>query len=437
MVHGSSSAGHARTSCRDGWARTFLRDLLDTAIAAADPSLLIPGRLPAPPNGRCILVGAGKAAASMAAAVEREWPDVAISGCVSVPYGYGADCKRVRLFEAGHPVPDENSVWAAKAAMEAVTGLGPDDLVLALISGGGSATLCLPAEGLSLADKQLANRLLLASGLDIRTMNAVRRRLSAIKGGKLAAAAAPARVVTLAISDIPGDDPDAIASGPTAPADETTDLDGALDRLGAKLPTSVRAALARPERRIDTANAAPIELIATARGSLEAAARLAQERGVRPVILGDAIEGEARFVAQYMARGVLGESGPCVLISGGETTVTVGEVKPGRGGRNTEFLLALVNALDSKAGVWALAADTDGADGANLGAAGALAAPDTVARAHAIALDPTDALERHDSGHFFEALDDLIVTGPTLTNVNDFRAILIMPPDGDATQEVV
>lgn len=432
MAGASSVAIQAEAPGSDGWARRFLRELLDIAIEAANAASVLPPRLPPPPTGRCRVVGAGKAAASMAVAVEREWPDADLTGCIAVPYGYGAACKTIRVIEAGHPVPDENSVKAARAVLGAVGNLGPDDLVLALISGGGSAALSLPSDGLSLGDKQSANRLLLASGLDIRTMNAARRRLSAIKGGKLAAAASPARVLTFAISDIPGDDPNAIASGPTAPPDYGADLSPVLERLGPKLPPRVCEALAMPERRIDVSNAAPIEVIATAGRSLEAAAKRARERGVRPVVLGDDIEGEAREVAQAMAQEALKAlqaPGPVVLISGGETTVAVGEKKAGRGGRNTEFLLALAKALGGQAGIWALAADTDGEDGANLGAAGAFASPDTIERARAAGLDPAAALERHDSGSVFERLGDLVVTGPTLTNVNDFRAILVMPAE--------
>ena len=411
----------------DSRARALLLDLLDAAIASANPALCLPGQLPPPPRGRCIVVGAGKAAASMAATVEQDWPDADISGCVVAPYGYGMKLQKIRVLEAGHPVPDENSVIAAREIMAAVSDLGPDDLVLALISGGGSATMCLPADGLTLEDKQLANRLLLASGLDIRTMNGVRRRLSAIKGGKLAAAASPAQVVTFAISDIPGDEAEAIASGPTATFSQSIDLSPVAETLGPRLPQSVRALLARSEAPPDTFNAEPIRLIAAAQDALNAAAELAKERGLLPIILGDAIEGEAREVARQMGECALQQSEPCVLLSGGETTVTVKAEQPGRGGRNTEFLLALAETLDGQAGIWALAADTDGEDGSNLGAAGAIIGPDTLNRARDAGIDPAQALANHDSGSLFASLGDLIVTGPTFTNVNDFRAILIMP----------
>ena len=368
----------------------------------------------------------------MAAAVETAWPDVRLTGCVAVPYGYKAPCRQVRVREAGHPVPDANSRQAAEEILAGVKGLGPDDLVLALISGGGSACMSLPANGLSLEDKQATNRLLLASGLDIRTMNAVRRRISAIKGGQLAAAAAPARVITLAISDIPGDDASAIASGPTVPdRGAGMDLGTIAAILGPALPEKVRQLFSAPGKVQAVANAEPVRTIATASNALGAAAAIARLHGIEPTVLGDDLEGEARSVAEAMVARITSVPKPVVLISGGETTVTVTCPEPGRGGRNTEFLLALTLALKDRAGVWALAADTDGEDGANLGAAGAMAGPDTLQRARAAGLDPMTSLSTHDSGSFFAALGDLVVTGPTLTNVNDFRAILILPKDFD------
>lgn len=408
-----------------------LRSLLDAAIRSADPREVLARHLPPPPDGRCIVVGAGKAAASMAAAVEAAWPDVPLSGVVVAPYGYGGACRKIRVLEAGHPVPDENSVAAARAMLDCVHGLDPGDMVLALISGGGSSAMCLPAPGITLAEKQLTNRLLLSSGLDIRTMNAVRRRISGIKGGRLAAAAAPARVITLAISDIPGDDAPAIASGPTAP-DPGTGLDLAdISRaLGSGLPDSVRDLLSRPSAQVDTGNAAPIALIATPAKALAAAAATARDLGLLPIILGDALEGESRDLARAMAGMVQEVDRPTALLSGGETTVTIGSRQPGRGGRNTEFALALACALDGRADVWALAADTDGEDGANLGAAGAVCTPDTLRRARQAGLEPAGYLDAHDSGSFFERLGDLVITGPTRTNVNDFRAILILPRSG-------
>lgn len=422
----------AEAEALEEWARGLLRGLFDAAVAAADPALILPAALPPRPTGRCVVVGAGKAAASMAAAVEAAWSGVDITGCVVAPYGYGKACSRIQVLEGGHPVPDENSVEAARQILAAVQGLSEDDLVLALISGGGSAAMCLPAEGVSLADKQAASRLLLASGLDIRTMNAARRRLSAIKGGRLAAAAAPARVVTLAISDIPGDTPAAIASGPTAPDDTASiDLSGVVERLGSKLPVPVARLLLRQPDPIALANAAPIQLVATAAGSLDAAAQAARHLGVEAIVLGDDLEGEASELGRAMARRIAAIDGPAVLISGGETTVIVGDGPAGQGGRNTEFLLALVSELAGDPRVWALAADTDGEDGANLGAAGAICGPDSLARAAAAGLDAAEALRCHDSGGFFGAIGDLVRTGPTLTNVNDFRAILVLPRQRD------
>lgn len=416
----------------DAWARTLLRRMFDAAVAAVNPGLILSPHLPQPPKGRCVVVGAGKAAASMAAAVEAAWPDVDLTGCVAVPYRYGTECHRISVRESGHPVPDAQSVTSAEKMLVLVAGLGPEDLVLALISGGGSACMSLPAAGLSLEDKQVTNRLLLASGLDIRTMNAVRRRISAIKGGRLAAAAAPAKVVTLAISDIPGDDASAIASGPTAPdRGAAMDLVEVAKSLGPALPDRVGALLSASSSMLPLPNAEPIQTIATAADALAAAADMARSYGIEPILLGDDLEGEAQFVAQNMAARVANVSRPTVLISGGETTVTVNCPKPGRGGRNTEFLLALICALSNRPGVWALAADTDGEDGTNLGAAGAIAGPDTLKRARLAGLDANASLSVHDSGEFFSALGDLVVTGPTLTNVNDFRAILILPQDVD------
>lgn len=420
----------ANSASIDAAARKLLTDMFAAAVAAADPAKVLPAHLPPLPKGRCIVVGAGKAAASMAAAVEAAWPDVELTGAVVVPYGHGIPCKRIRVLEARHPVPDANSAVAAQMILDCVKGLGPDDLVLALISGGGSAVMSLPAPGISLEDKQTTNRLLLASGLDIRTMNAVRRRMSAIKGGKLAAAASPARVVTLAISDIPGDDPTAIASGPTAlRSGPDPDLREIAKLLGPTLPASVAELLNQPVEPVNH-SAEPIILIATPAASLEAAAEVARAYGVTPVILGDAIEGESRAVARDMASKIGDSDEPTVLISGGETTVTIeAGNKGGRGGRNTEFTLALATAINGRAGTWALAADTDGEDGANLGAAGAIATPDTLRRASELGLDASDFLQRHDSGSFFETLGDLVTIGPTRTNVNDFRAILTLPAE--------
>lgn len=412
----------------DSRARTLLCGMFDAAVASADPAKVLAAYLPPPPKGRCVVVGAGKAAASMAAAVEAAWPQVELAGVVVAPYGYGMTCRQISVREAAHPLPDANSVAAAQEVLQAVQGLKPEDMVLALISGGGSSVMCLPAEGLSLEDKRITNRLLLASGLDIRTLNAVRRRISGIKGGKLAAAAAPAQVVTLAISDIPGDDPAAIASGPTvADSGAGQDLRDVIIKLGPTLPPKVVELLSAPRAATSSATTTDISLIATPARAMAAAVQFARAHGVEAVILGDAIEGESRLVAEEMARFITDVAQPTVLLSGGETTVTLGKFQAGRGGRNTEFALALTCALNGRANVWALAADTDGEDGANLGAAGAITGPDTIRRALAAGLSPAEYLDAHDSGSFFEVLGDLVTTGPTRTNVNDFRAILILP----------
>lgn len=408
--------------------RAFLRALFRAAIDSADPARTLARHLPERPRGRVVVVGAGKSAAAMARAVEAEWPDV--TGVVVTRYGHAVPTRRIEVIEAAHPVPDEMSALAAERILEAVSGLAPDDLVLALISGGGSALMAAPAPGLTLADKMQVNRLLLTSGAPISVMNQVRRRLSAVKGGRLARAAAPARVVTLAISDVPGDDPRAIASGPTVFDPEAgADLSEVVARLGRDLPEAARALLlARPEPLPEFQ--ADYRLIATPLMALQAAAGVARAAGVTPLILGDAIEGEAGAAGQVMAgiatsalRHGLPLARPAVLLSGGETTVSIGAGTAGKGGRNTEFLLALALALDG-APVHALAGDTDGIDGSE-DAAGALIGPDSLARAKAAGFDPRAVLAGHDSYSLFQALGDLVMTGPTLTNVNDFRAILI------------
>lgn len=413
--------------------RGLLRRLFDAARAAADPLLCVPPHLPAPPAGRTVVVGAGKAAAAMAKAVEEHWPGP-LSGLVVTRYGHGVPCRRIEVVEASHPVPDEAGQRAAARILEIVTGLGPDDLVLCLISGGGSALLSLPAPGISLADKQAVNKALLKSGADIAEMNCVRKHLSAIKGGRLAAAAWPARLVSLLISDVPGDDPSVIASGPTV-ADPTTlaDARSVLARYGIDPPAAVAARLAgtdeTPKPGDPRLARSETILVARPQESLEAAARVAREAGITPVILGDSIEGEAREVAQVMA-GIARQVSrhgqpvppPAVLLSGGETTVTVRG--SGRGGRNAEFLLALAVALRGHPGIHALAADTDGIDGTEDNA-GCLLGPDSLARAEALGIDAKARLAENDGYGFFSALGDLVVTGPTLTNVNDFRAILV------------
>ena len=417
--------------------RQLLRDMFAAAIAAASPDKAVPANLPDPPAGRTLVVGAGKAAASMARAVEAHWPSgKPLSGLVVTRYGHGVGAlKRIEVVEAAHPVPDAAGRDAAARILDLVKGLGADDLLLCLISGGGSALLSAPAPGITLDDKQALSRALLRSGANIHEMNCVRKHLSAIKGGRLAVAAAPARIVSLIISDVPGDDPSVIASGPTNP-DATTlaDAKAVLKRYRIVPPPSIEA------RLDDSASETPkpgdpafargeTRLIAAPQASLEAAARIAADAGYRPLILGDAIEGEASQVGKVMAGiarqvAVHGQPAPppCVLISGGETTVTVGGA--GKGGRNVEFLLAMAVELDGRPRIFALAGDTDGADGAEE-VAGAIVAPDSLARARGLGLDARALLADNDAHAFFRALGDQVVTGPTLTNVNDFRAILV------------
>ena len=416
--------------------RAILLDLFQAALAAADPAKVLPGFLPAPPKGRTIVVGAGKAAASMAKAVEDHW-DGPLEGLVVTRYGHAVACNRIEVIEAAHPVPDTAGREAAGRILELASGLGPDDLLLCLISGGGSALLALPADGLALEDKQAISKELLRSGADISEMNCLRKHLSAIKGGRLAAAAHPARVVSLLISDVPGDDPATIASGPTVP-DPTSlaDARAVLAKYGIDPPPAIASHLEKPESespkpgdpRLATST---IEMISAPQASLEAAAEAARAAGITPLILGDAIEGEAREVAKVMAGMALqvvrhGQpaAAPCVLLSGGETTVTLRG--KGRGGRNAEFLLALAVALDGRPGIYAFAGDTDGIDGTEDNA-GALLLPDSIARAEAKGVGAKARLADNDGYGFFSALDDLVVTGPTLTNVNDFRAILVLP----------
>jgi len=374
----------------------------------------------------------------MAQAVERHWPEtVPLSGLVVTRYGHAAPCARIEVIEAAHPVPDASGQEAARRTLDLLHGLSADDLVLALISGGGSALLALPAPGLTLADKQELGRQLLRCGASIHEINTVRRHLSAIKGGRLAVACAPARVVTLAISDVPGDDPAVIASGPTV-ADPTTCAAalGVLEKYRIAAPPAVIEHLCAardetPKPGDPRLAGATVHVIASARDALDAAATAARAAGVEPLILGDALEGEASILAQEhaalavrIARGAGPIAAPCVLLSGGETTVTVRG--RGRGGRNTEYLLALACALDGHPGIHAIAIDTDGIDGTEE-AAGASIEPDTLTRGRGLGLDAQALLADNDSHAFFAALGDLIVTGPTRTNVNDFRAILIAP----------
>ncbi|HXF16562.1 MAG TPA: glycerate kinase [Burkholderiales bacterium] len=415
--------------------RVLLRTMLDAAIAAALPDKTLPAYLPSAPRGRMLVIGCGKAAGSMAKAVEDHWPGE-LSGMVVTRYGYKVPTSRIEVIEAAHPVPDEAGRRAAERMLAMVRGLSPDDLVLFLVSGGGSSLLSLPAPGLTLGDKQAINKALLKSGATISEMNCVRKHLSAVKGGRLAAACAPARVITLAISDIPGDDPAVIASGPTV-ADATTfaDARAILDKYhiiepGKVIEHLLAAKEETPKPGDPRLAKTELHMIAAPQMSLEAAAEAARRAGVTPVILGDAIEGEAREVAivhagiaRQVKRHGQPANRPCVLLSGGETTVTVRG--KGRGGRNAEFLLALAVALGAEPDVYALAGDTDGIDGTEDNA-GALLTPDTLMRAAAHRLDAKRMLADNDGYSFFSGLGDLVMTGPTLTNVNDFRAILII-----------
>jgi len=407
--------------------RRFLRMMFDMAVASAQPANVIPGHLPEPPPGRLVVLGAGKASAAMARAVEDHWPG-ALSGLVVTRYGHAVPCRRIEIVEAGHPIPDEAGLDASRRMMAIAAGLGPDDLALCLMSGGGSALLAMPLPPLTLDDERALSEMLLRSGIPIGGMNLVRRHLSAIKGGRLAAACHPARVLSLLISDVPGDDPIDIASGPTV-GDPTTCAEALalIDRHGLQVPAAARHLLVtgaaesvKPgDPRLARAGA---RIIAAPRLALEAAAGVARAAGLPVTMLGDAIEGEAREVARAMAARTLATARPCVLLSGGETTVTVRG--RGRGGRNAEFLLALAIALDGAPGIHALAADTDGIDGVGE-VAGAIIGPDSLARARALGIDPAAALADNDAHAFFAALGDGIVTGPTFTNVNDFRAILV------------
>jgi glycerate 2-kinase len=418
----------------------LLREMFDAAVAAAQPALCLPPQLPRPQElggGRLIVVGAGKAAAAMAQAVEAHWQeaDGPLSGLVVTRYGHGVPCERIEVIEAAHPLPDAAGLAAAQRLLEQVQGLRHEDLVLCLLSGGGSALLPAPLGALSLIEKQHIHAALLRSGASIGEMNCVRRHLSALKGGRLAAACHPARVLTLAISDVPGDRLLDIASGPTV-ADPSTCADALaiVQRYRIELPSAARQLLESGEGESikpgDPRLArSEYRLIATPQQALEAAARVGRQAGWAVHILGDALEGEARELgralggmALQVARRAQPFAPPCVLLSGGESTVTVRG--RGRGGRNVEFLLALALALEGQPGVHALAADTDGVDGLEE-IAGALLAPDTLARAASLGLRPRAFLDDNDGHGFFGALGDAVLTGPTRTNVNDFRAILI------------
>ncbi|HEY2927353.1 glycerate kinase type-2 family protein [Piscinibacter sp.] len=423
--------------------RGFLRALYDAAVARALPAENTAAFLPPPPRGRTLVLGAGKAGGAMAAAVDALWPKEApLSGLVvtrydHVPPAYQSRPGRIDVVEAAHPVPDEAGRRAAQRIAELTRGLTADDLVLCLISGGGSALLAMPAPGLTLEDKQAINKALLTSGAAIDEMNCVRKHLSAIKGGRLAAMCAPAKVVTLLISDVPGDAPEIIASGPTMP-DSTTCADALriLQRYGIAIPEAARRGLESGEFETPKPGDArfaghQVHMIATPQQSLEAAAALARAAGIAAHILSDEVEGESRDVGKVhaaLARAVArrGEpfAKPCVILSGGETTVTV-KAKGGRGGRATEFLMGCAIALQGEPGVYVLAGDTDGIDGVEDNA-GAIVTPDTLARARALGLKAQEFLDRNDAYNFFAPLADLVVPGPTFTNVNDFRAVLVV-----------
>ena len=424
----------------DATATAGLRALFDVAVRAADPLAVLAAHLPEPPaRGRVIVVGVGKAAAKMAQAVERAWPDVPLTGMVIAPHGAGLPLTRIVLRHGRHPTPDAGGAAAAAEMLVMVQGLAPDDLVLALISGGGSSLSTLPAAGLSLEDLIATNQALLDSGAAIGAMNCVRKHLSAFSGGRLAVAAHPARVVTLAISDVPGDDPEVIASGPTV-ADPTSfaEARAIVAHHGMVLPPAVMAHLAAAAEESPKpgdprlANTA-LRMVATPMMALHAMAEAARGMGLTPLILGDALEGEARHVGTVlagMARSVAAHglpiAPPCVLLSGGETTVTMAKGTTGSGGRNTEALLSMALALNGAPGIWALCADTDGIDGKS-DAAGAIATPGMLAAAGG---DPRALLAAHRSLEVFAASGGLVITGPTLTNVNDVRVILVAAGDG-------
>jgi glycerate 2-kinase len=433
QVRAKASEAKTDASCMytDEQARSVLRKIFDAAVASANPARAVNRHLPEKPKGRCIVIGAGKASAAMAAALDQAWPDVDLSGFVVTRYGHAVRAGRIRIMEAAHPIPDDNSETAARQILAAVGGLTADDLVIAMMSGGGSSLMALPPPGMTLEDKRALNRELLRSGATIVEMNTVRKHLSGIKGGRLAAAAHPARVVTLVISDIPGDDPALIASGPTLP-DSTSaeDAKEIVSRYRLNLTPSAWAALDGCLQTVQVNNV-DVQIIAAPSLALAAASEAARSVGLTPLVLGDAIEGESRELGVVMAgiaRSVRSHGmpvvAPAVLLSGGETTVTIGRDATGRGGRNTEFLLGLAIGLSGAAGIWAIAGDTDGIGGTE-DAAGALVCPDTLCRGRGAGLNARGLLASHDSYTFFEALGDLVRTGPTLTNVNDIRAVLI------------
>ncbi|WP_010219937.1 glycerate kinase type-2 family protein [Sphingomonas sp. PAMC 26621] len=413
--------------------RTLLHDLFDAAVASADPVKTLGQHVPDPPRGRCIVVGAGKASPAMAAALEAAWPDVSLSGLVVTRDGHSVTTRRIEIVEASHPVPDHRSEQAARRMLSLVTGLTPDDMVIALMSGGGSATLAMPAPGIAFDDKVALHQALLHSGATIGEMNLVRGAVSAIKSGRLARAAFPAKVVTLVISDVPGDRPDMIASGPTVGRPPPrADALAIIRHYGIKIPPTIAAFLGQPDLRVDQVNALDdVRMIASPTLMLQAASGFARQVGIPTLTLGDALEGEAAEMGTVLAsisksvvQHGLPAKAPLIVLSGGEGTVTIRDGRVGRGGRNTEFLLGLALALQGERRVWAIAGDTDGIDGTE-DAAGAIVTPDTLVRAYAANLDPRGMLAGHDSYSLFATLGDLVITGPTYTNVNDFRAILI------------
>ena len=423
--------------------RALLCQLYDVAVARALPGRVLAAHLPPPPKGRTLVLGAGKAGGSMAQALEAAWPQAApLSGLVITRYGHvppGGRLRRIEVVEAAHPVPDAAGLAASERLLALTRGLTADDLVICLISGGGSALLSLPAPGLTLADKQAVNRALLNSGATIAEMNCVRKHLSAVKGGRLAAACAPARLLTILISDVPGDEPAVIASGPTVPdASTCADALALCQRYRLDLPAAARAGLESgafetPKPGDGCFAGQSTVMLATPQMSLDAAAELARAHGLAAHLLSDEMEGESRVVGGVhaaLARSVArrGEpfARPCVILSGGETTVTVDTRRPtGQGGRATEFLLGCALALAGEPGVYGLAADTDGIDGVGPHA-GALLTPTSLARARALGLNPQALLDTHDSASFFQPLGDLLVPGPSFTNVNDFRALLVL-----------
>ena len=417
--------------------KDFLRSLFDASVAAANPMLCVPPFLPKAPRGKTVVIGAGKASAAMARAVEDNWEEN-LSGIVVTRYGFSVPCKRIEIIEASHPVPDAAGQAAAARIVQLCKSLGSDDLCIAVISGGASAVLTYPAFGITLENKQELNRLLLRSGANIVEINCIRKHLSEIKGGRLAQSIAPAKVVTLLISDVPGDIPGVIGSGPTVPDDTTfADALALIKKYSINPPKVIMEHLLKGENETPTVGDPIFDntemfMVGKPQASIDAAANIAKAAGVRPIVLGDDIEGEARDVAQKHAEMALNiiethenSNGPCVILSGGETTVSI-KGKGGRGGPNGEYALAMALTLKGNKHVYALSCDTDGIDGSEDNA-GAMISPDTLERGKIISLDAELFLEHNYSYGFFEKAGGLVMTGPTFTNVNDFRAILILP----------